>query len=163
MQDRRKFTDADLEALGDVFAHKLSDRFSLKKNGETWGEWLGRNVTLERAIMVFVAVLVSAFTFGGQLRDAKEQLKRAADQAAAASEKADLAADKSASAARKAEAAALTNGDLQTQITALQQQITERAHQQELFRSEVRAKLQKLEVMPTRRELKEAIDVSKTR
>ncbi len=157
--DRRKFSEDDKAEIGDIIRHELVDRWSFVKNGHTWAQWFGKIVTVERVFMVIVLGYSLSYSFGGGVREVLYDLKEAAKTAKVASDKADFASTKAEAAAAKAEVAATTNTDIQRQIGVIQQQIEERARQQEAFRIEMRMKLSKLEVMPTKRELREAIDV----
>jgi multidrug efflux pump subunit AcrA (membrane-fusion protein) len=158
MNDRRRFSAEDLSELGDVLDRKLGERLSLKKNGHTWPEYFAKSLTPERLLHIGAWVVVLAFTFGGDLRQAREQLRTAANKADIASTKADIAAGKSEAAATKAEAAALASSELQQQIADLHQEMEDQKNAQAVFRSDV---TRQLAMIPTRRELRDAIDLAK--
>jgi hypothetical protein len=85
---------AETVSLRAAIRHELKGHASLKKNGETWWQYAGKIITPERVILVVIAV----FTFGGDIRDARRDLKTSVDQAMQASQKADVATKQAESA-----------------------------------------------------------------
>lgn len=146
-EDRRKITDRDKEVIADIVRAELVDRWSLKKNGHSWVEWLEKVFTPERILMLIVLGFTVSYSAGGKVRDILVELDQAARLAKVASDKADLAAT-------KAEAAAQTNDDLQMEILNLQQQVAIAQKTQDSFRNDVRSKLA---VIVTRQEFNTAM------
>lgn len=60
----------DDERIAEVVRLALGQHFSVKKNGDTWAQYLGKVVTPDRLLLA--AVLV--FQFGGQFQQARAQL-----------------------------------------------------------------------------------------
>lgn len=114
-RDRRNDVRPSEEALTrrieSAVQHVMADRSSLKKNGHTWPQWFGKVLTVDRIILVLIAVGSFVFSAGGQINQARRELRSAADQATAASGTAAVAAAKSEDAAVKSQAA--TNQMLQ--------------------------------------------------
>jgi hypothetical protein len=76
--DHKHLTAGDLRAI-------LEDRASLKKNGHTWGQYLGKWVTPQNVLIVAMAV----FTVGGRVQEVQTGVAAAiaaADAAMAATE-----------------------------------------------------------------------------
>jgi hypothetical protein len=76
--DHKHLTAGDLRAI-------LADRASLKKNGHTWAEYLGKWVTPQNLLIVVMAV----FTVGGRVQEVQTGVAAAiaaADAAMAATE-----------------------------------------------------------------------------
>lgn len=134
MTDRRRFTDEDLTRFGAIVDRKLGERLSLKKNGHTWGQYFEKSLTPERIFHLFAWVIVLAFTFGGNIRDAKQQL---ADAAA----KADAASAKSEAAAIKADTAAKTIDQIRLDLSNAVNTIEEQKAAQIAFRAQVKDQL----------------------
>jgi hypothetical protein len=130
MTDRRRFSADDITEIGEIFAHTLADRSSLKKNGHTWREWVVKVFTPERLVLIFVAIISMAYSFGGDIRAARTQLTTAAAKADVASTKAELAAAKS-------EAAAVTNVELQQQLQGVIHTLQEQKAQQATFNAQI--------------------------
>lgn len=100
-----------------VVNHVMADRASLKKNGHTWPQWFGKVLTVDRLILVAVAVFSFVFNFGGQISDARRELKTAAQQATTASQVAAVAASKSEDAAQKSQDATAEMLKMRTELT----------------------------------------------
>lgn len=84
MTDRRDHVvPIDLvEAIREVMRHELEDRASIKKNGHTWAQYLGKLITPERIALA----VMTAFTVGGYFTDAKRDLREATSQAKTATD-----------------------------------------------------------------------------
>ncbi len=71
-----------VEQLREIIRHELGDRASLKKNGHTWGQYLGKLVTPERVMLAILAV----FSFGGRVQEMQAGVAEAVKVAAQAKE-----------------------------------------------------------------------------
>lgn len=123
MRPSEQYLTRQIEA---IVNRVMADRASLVKNGHTWGQWFGKVFTVDRIILIAVAVFSFAFNFGGQINDARRELKTAASQATTASQTAANAAAKSEDAALKSQAATAQmlqmRQELTTAIEELKQQ-----------------------------------------
>lgn len=90
----------DLESVIRKAVRYEFDSRGLRKNGETWKAYVARQITPER--LGLLALLI--FNLGGGVRDAQEQLRRAAVQAQTASTKADTASQRADSTAQALDA-----------------------------------------------------------
>jgi hypothetical protein len=103
------------DRIAGVVKHVLEDQSSLKKNGHTWAEWLGKVVTPERVMLLGLTL----FSLGGRLSDAQRELAVATKQASDAIDTAAAASKQAMVAAQQVAATTQTLSEVRKDIDAI--------------------------------------------
>lgn len=108
----------------------------LKKNGHTWAEWLLQNLSLERMLLLVIAI----YTIGGNVADAQHDIKEAVQKAEDAIERVERAGQTLAEAQRKHEEVVSTQERLATELAAVKDGIAQAVKRGE-FRSAIQQQI----------------------